>query len=116
MDGGDSLGILDVQEVGQSAVVHQAPLLQHGAHAAVLHQDVLAAQDMQQMVVLDDESCKGIMLDASCNVLSRFRNEETAAFPADCRRNPPALARSRLATRPYRAALSAATFARAMSG
>ena len=51
MDGGDSLGILDVQEVGQSAVVHQAPLLQHGAHAAVLHQDVLAAQDMQQMVV-----------------------------------------------------------------
>ena len=78
MDGGDSLGILDVQEVGQSAVVHQAPLLQHGAHAAVLHQDVLAAQDMQQMVVLDDESCKGIMLDGHA---TSFRVSETKRQP-----------------------------------
>ena len=81
MDGGDSLGILDVQEVGQSAVVHQAPLLQHGAHAAVLHQDVLAAQDMQQMVVLDDESCKGIMLDGHA---TSFRVSETKRQPRSC--------------------------------
>ena len=61
MDGGDGLRMREVQQFGHRARVRQAARLQLGAHAAVEHEEVLAAQRACQVLVGDGDAVERVV-------------------------------------------------------